>query len=79
MVVQLKYFGMISEITGLGEEEISLSKPMNVLQMKTHLFNKYERLIEVNFQIGINEVIEKDNCDISDKDVIALLPPFSGG
>ena len=77
MMLTVKYFGLLAEITNSQEEKIefsgnSLSDLIDVLE------NRYPSLIEKDFQIAQNKEIVDKQTTISGEE-IALLPPFSGG
>ena len=77
MQLNIKYFGMLAEITNCSEETIVFSKS-SVSELLEVLFEKYPALKEKDFQVAQNhEIITKEAVLIEGE--IALLPPFSGG
>jgi molybdopterin converting factor small subunit len=49
------------------------------LKMKQQLLAKYPKLKNQKFSIAVNQKITSENIVLKDGDVIALIPPFSGG
>ncbi len=77
MNLNIKYFGLLAEVTRCDEETIAFSKS-SVSELLNVLFKKYPELKDKDFQVAQNnEIVSKDTLVISS--VIALLPPFSGG
>lgn len=75
----LKYFGLIAEMTGVAEELFSLDQIASVHQLKTVLLEKYPSLSTVHFVLAVNQKIATDEVIINAHDELALLPPFAGG
>ena len=79
MIVEIKYFGKIADVTQLSDEQIDLKSEVNIGDFLSDLVKKYPDLKKEEFKIALNqEFVEADfliekNCEI------ALLPPFAGG
>jgi len=77
MILNIKYFGLLAEVTACNDENIDFSNS-SVSDLLKVLFEKYPRLKEMDFQIAQNnEIISKESLVSGNE--IALLPPFSGG
>ncbi|MDA9341492.1 MoaD/ThiS family protein [Flavobacteriaceae bacterium] len=77
MILSIKYFGLLVEITGCSEEKIEFSGK-SISELKTILFQKYEMLKNKDFQIAQNNELTTNESIIIATE-IALLPPFAGG
>jgi molybdopterin synthase sulfur carrier subunit len=77
MQLNIKYFGLIAEITKCNEEVLEFSNE-TITELKDMLFSKYPELKTKDFQVAQNKEIVSNNAIVSG-DEIALLPPFSGG
>ena len=77
MQLNIKYFGMLAEITQCSEEDLEFSKA-SVTDLLILLFEKYPDLESKDFQVAQNNAIVSKETPITDAE-IALLPPFSGG
>jgi molybdopterin synthase sulfur carrier subunit len=77
MQLNIKYFGIIAELTLCNEETLEFSK-VSVSDLKDALFIKYPDLKTKDFQVAQNHEIVSTDAPISGAE-IALLPPFSGG
>lgn len=77
MRLNIKYFGLLAEITNCKEEAIEFDRT-TVSELLQLLFQKYPLLEEKDFQLAQNhELISKESKITAGQ--IALLPPFSGG
>lgn len=77
MNLNIKYFGVLAEITKREEEAMEFSKT-TVSELLEQLFAKYPGLEAKDFQVAQNNnIVAKDSKVLETE--IALLPPFSGG
>lgn len=79
MLVTVKYFGLITEITQTEEEQIEIKNMNVVFDLNVYLLKKYPKLKEVTFNIAQNQSIVTFKSKLNNGDIIALLPPFAGG
>ncbi len=77
MNLNIKYFGLLAEVTDCSEEILTFSGT-KVNELIHILFEKYPELKTKEFKIALNHQIVDSNSPISEGE-IALLPPFSGG
>lgn len=80
MQIQLLFFGITSDITGSRSEDITVSEGITIKELKEKLLIDYPKLKNNNsFSIALNTEYVNDNAIIKNGDVIALIPPVSGG
>lgn len=77
MQLNIKYFGLIAEITKCDEETLEFTKS-TISDLKKILFGKYPELKNKDFQVAQNQEIVANDTIVSGEE-LALLPPFSGG
>ena len=77
MLVTIKYFGMLTEVTNCKEETVEFSGQF-ISELLDELFIKYPNLKEKQFQVAQNQELVAINNKLS-SDEIVLMPPFSGG
>ncbi|SFC43483.1 molybdenum cofactor guanylyltransferase [Algibacter lectus] len=77
MQIHIKYFGKISEITEITEEQIEFSGG-DVSALLKFLYSKYKNLESNDFKVAQNQELVSENAKLTGQD-IALLPPFAGG
>mgnify|MGYP000038256413 CR=1 FL=1 len=79
MTIRLLAFGIAHEILGFPEKEIDFSG-VNVGDLRNFLLKNhpdFERLKSLSF--AVNETYEKDEKILTNNDVVAIIPPVSGG
>ena len=77
MKLNIKYFGLLTEVTNCTEEIIDFNES-TIQELLHELFTKYPDLQNMDFQVAQNNEIVFKEAIISNSE-IALLPPFSGG
>ncbi|MCY7410171.1 MAG: MoaD/ThiS family protein [Chitinophagales bacterium] len=77
MQLKLLFFGSCADAAGNAETENDLVENTN--QLLDQLFLLYPKLENQKFSIAVNHKIINGNFELKDGDVVALIPPFSGG
>ena len=80
MIITLKYFGLLVDITQKKEEIFRLEESkVSVSLLKSKIETAYEGLKKTNYSIAVNQAMSSLDYNIKDQDVIDFLPPFAGG
>jgi molybdopterin synthase sulfur carrier subunit len=80
MIVTLKYFGLVVDITQKKEEILAIKdSKVSVSFLKSKMETTYKELKNTNYYIAVNQSMSSLDYTIKDQDVIAFLPPFAGG
>lgn len=80
MIVTLKYFGLLVDITQKKEEVFSMEDDkLSLSFLKSKIESVYQELKNTNYSIAVNQSMISLDYTIKDRDVIAFLPPFAGG
>ncbi|MGA9639613.1 MoaD/ThiS family protein [Flavobacterium sp.] len=80
MIINTKYFGLISDITNKKEEQIVLENfNTTVSFLKSVIESNYPDLKKTTYSIAVNQAIVPTDFMIKEQDTIAFLPPFAGG
>ncbi|WP_298238123.1 MoaD/ThiS family protein [uncultured Algibacter sp.] len=77
MLITIKYFGQIAEVTQKEEEQLEVSEYLISGVINT-LNTKYSDLKNKDFQIAQNQELVDLETELTGAE-IALLPPFAGG
>ena len=74
-------FGIATDIIGLIEMDVEVSSDeYTVGELRNNLISRYPKLAELrSLAFAVNEQYAENECRLNDKDVIALIPPVSGG
>lgn len=80
MKVIIYYFAAVRELVGLSEETLEVPASVgSVEQLLELLCKRHPSLILEGVRIARNEEFCAEDAPLSDGDVIALIPPVSGG
>ena len=79
MKIQLLAFGAASEILS-SSSELLFDNTISVAELKQHLISEFPNMARLSsFAVAINEEYANDNQEIQNNDVVAIIPPVSGG
>lgn len=80
MTVKVLFFGITTDLVGSNQEEITIEKPISVADFKIILKEKHPSLKNIaSYAIAVNESYAEDTSIIKMNDVVAVIPPVSGG
>lgn len=80
MNLQILLFGIASELVSGNSLTIVMPTNASVSDLKTLLTTKYPQLEKMNsYAIAVNEAYASDETFLKENDVIAIIPPVSGG
>ncbi len=77
MKIKILVFGQLSEI--INASELELLAINNTDELNKKLFELYPKLEDIKYTLAINKKIIHENTQLYHEDIVALLPPFSGG
>ncbi|MCE4956484.1 MoaD/ThiS family protein [Macrococcoides caseolyticum] len=77
--MKVLYFAHIKAKVNRAQDEFTFTEPISVADLKIHLGQTYPNIQGESFQIAVNEEFVKDDEMISNHDIVALIPPVSGG
>ena len=80
MKIQLLFFGIATDLVGENSQSYSIQMNTSIKDLKNKLIADYSSLKNINeFAIAVNEEYANDDIIIKDGDVVAIIPPVSGG
>ena len=80
MIITVKYFGLVADITLKKEEQLFFESEAKTLkQLQTKLEAQYPELKNTTYSFAVNQLLSQSNETLKNNDEIALLPPFAGG
>ena len=77
--IQVIYFAILRELTGLDKETFSIkqgNKPGDVL---TSINERHEIDLGINFKIAVNDEFSDWDIELNDGDRLVFIPPVTGG
>jgi len=80
MKIKTLFFGITADLIGKTELEMVLENSITVSAFKLVLKEEYPQLKNIDsYAIAVNETYAEDSLILKDEDVVAVIPPVSGG
>lgn len=80
MKVTILFFGIARDLTGVSTIAMELSEHSSVATFKIELISNYPELNHIeSYAIAVNESYASDEVLLKENDVVAVIPPVSGG
>ena len=80
MKIQLLLFGITADLLKTSSLEIEVEKDISIENFKSFLQEKNPQLKNISsYAIAVNETYADNNLVLSENDVVAIIPPVSGG
>ncbi|WP_158799018.1 MoaD/ThiS family protein [Pedobacter sp. L105] len=77
MELEIISFGKIAEV--INNQRIDVSGLSTTDELKAYLEKSFPLLSEMKYKLAVNKNIIQENHDLKNNDIIAIMPPFSGG
>ena len=74
-IIKVMSFGRLKEILGSDFE----FEAENSDELLRHLNERFPVLKDLKLRIAVNQKIISENIELKNNDVVALMPPYSGG
>lgn len=80
MNLNILLFGITTDLLGTSNLNFEVEKNCSVENLKNDLKEKYPQLKNINsYAIAVNEVYATEETVLKENDVVAIIPPVSGG
>ncbi|PQJ68973.1 MoaD/ThiS family protein [Polaribacter butkevichii] len=80
MKIQILFFGITTDLVGASNLDLEITDALTVVGFKNFLKEEYPELKNINsYAIAVNESYAADELALKEGDVIAVIPPVSGG
>lgn len=77
MVIKIILFGQLSDIA--GSDSLVLNGVADTNRLQELLKQQYPALAASKYIIAVDKMVIRENTPLHENNIIALLPPFSGG
>lgn len=77
MKVQVLFFGELEEITGCSHRQVQGVE--DTMMLTDIMVADYPALANRKYLLAVNEQVVDEKIFLQDADVVAFLPPYSGG
>ena len=80
MIIQVLLFGITTDLLETSSINLELTENSSVLDFKNTLINNFPKLAVLqSYAVAVNEAYAKDSQLLKENDVVAIIPPVSGG
>ncbi|MAD98206.1 MAG: molybdopterin synthase sulfur carrier subunit [Flavobacteriaceae bacterium] len=80
MKVQVLFFGVTTDLMKLSEMTLEVNVGLSINDFRKLLHEKYPQLENLSsYAIALNEEYTSGDESLSEGDVVAVIPPVSGG
>ena len=80
MKIQLLLFGIATDLLNTSSLEFETSENCTIAVFKNEILEKYPQLKNINsYAIAVNESYATEETVLKENDVVAIIPPVSGG
>lgn len=80
MKIKTLFFGITTDLVNASELEIDIDENISIKAFKSNLKDKFPNLKNINsYAIAVNEAYANDELLLTTGDVVAVIPPVSGG
>jgi len=79
VAVTVLYFAALRDLAGTAQEQVDITAGMSVAEVLEQLRSAHERLRYEGVRCAVNEEFVRNDHRVFDGDVLALIPPVSGG
>jgi molybdopterin converting factor subunit 1 len=80
MNIKTLFFGITTDFVGASEVQIAVEENTSIKDFKSVLKQRFTQLENINsYAIAVNEAYATDDLILKNGDVIAVIPPVSGG
>ena len=80
MNIKVLFFGITTDLTGEQEVVLQVNEELSINDFKSILKEKYSNLEHLDtYALAVNEAYVSYNIFLKHNDVVAIIPPVSGG
>ncbi|RBW59755.1 molybdopterin synthase sulfur carrier subunit [Tenacibaculum sp. E3R01] len=80
MKIQLLSFGIARDLLGSSSIEIEIPNEISIESFKKIILKQFPKIASVSsYAIAVNEEYANDSLVLKENDVVAIIPPVSGG
>jgi molybdopterin converting factor subunit 1 len=80
MNIQLLLFGIAADLLNTSSINIEVENMISVKELKEILVDTYPQLENIHsYAMAVNEAYATDDVVLKENDIVAIIPPVSGG
>jgi len=80
MKINTLFFGITTDLVGTSQLQVEVDENSSIADFKAVLQDEFSQLKNINsYAIAVNEEYATDADVLKENDVVAVIPPVSGG
>ena len=80
MKINILFFGIATDLVGATSLDFETTPEATISEFKNELQSQFPNLTEINsYAIAVNESYASSETTLKENDVVAIIPPVSGG
>tara|TARA_B100000809_G_C15100320_1_gene516649 strand:+ start:1016 stop:1258 length:243 start_codon:yes stop_codon:yes gene_type:complete len=80
MKINTLFFGITTDLVGTSQLQVEVDENSSIADFKAVLQDEFSKLENINsYAIAVNEEYAADAVVLKENDVVAIIPPVSGG
>lgn len=80
MKINTLFFGITTDLVGTSQLQVEVDENSSIADFKAVLQDEFSQLENINsYAIAVNEEYATDAVVLKENDVVAVIPPVSGG
>jgi molybdopterin converting factor subunit 1 len=80
MKINTLFFGITTDLVGASELQVEVGESSSIADFKEALKDEFSQLKNINsYAIAVNEEYATDDFVLKENDIVAVIPPVSGG
>lgn len=80
MKIKVLLFGISTDLVGSNSMEYEVSQNATIADFKKNFQEQFPSLTQLNsYAIAVNENYAENTTELQENDVVAIIPPVSGG
>ena len=80
MTIRTLFFGITRDLTGENEIVLTVNEDLSLSELRLLLKEKFPKLLNIDsYAIAVNEEYASYDIFLKPNDVVAVIPPVSGG
>jgi molybdopterin converting factor small subunit len=80
MKINTLFFGITTDLVGASQLQVEVGESSSIADFKEVLKDEFSQLKNINsYAIAVNEEYAMDDFVLKENDIVAVIPPVSGG
>lgn len=80
MKIETLFFGITTDLVNTSSLVVEVNKALSIAEFKIFLKDKFPQLENINsYTVAVNETYATDDLVLKENDIVAIIPPVSGG